>query len=100
MTARPYQVFLLPEAKRDLRKIWFDISVENVAAADLMIDKFDHRFASLVEFPERGSPRNELIKGLRVLIEGKYLVFYRVEAIKVEILRVVHGSRDLTALFK
>ncbi len=38
--------------------------------------------------------RQQAIKGFR-----KYLVFYRPTASGIEILRVIHGARDLAAIF-
>ena len=35
----------------------------------------------------------------RSLNVGNYLILYRIEARTVEIVRIVHGARDLTTLF-
>ena len=94
-----FRVILRPQAKRDLRKIWLKIARENLSAADRFLAKIDGRVLSLTEFPERGAVRNDLSDGLRMLIEGDYLIFYQTKTRSVEILRVVYGSRDLTKLF-
>ncbi len=94
-----FRVILRPQAKRDLRKIWLKIARENLSAADRFLAKIDGRVLSLTEFPERGAVRNDVSDGLRMLIEGNYLIFYRTKTRNVEILRVVYGSRDLTKLF-
>ncbi len=99
MTEKTYRVVVLPRAKRDIYKIWFDISLQNLVAADKILDRFDRRVLSLTDFPDRGSPRDDLRKGLRMLVEGNYLIFYRVRGISVEIIRVVHGAMDLPKLF-
>lgn len=53
-----------------------------------------------------GAPRNDLVTGLRALIERPYLIFYRLvpdssdQAVElVEIVRVIDGRRDLPTLF-
>lgn len=42
--------------------------------------------------PLRGGARKEV----RQLVYDEYLIFYRLTADSIEILRVVHGRRDLT----
>jgi toxin ParE1/3/4 len=54
---------------------------------------------SLLDFPDRGAPRSELGEGLRMLVEGKYLIFYRVVESEVAVVRVLHGSQDRTKAF-
>jgi toxin ParE1/3/4 len=43
--------------------------------------------------------RDDVQKGMRMLVEGKHLIFYRVLEGRVEVVRVIHGSRDLTKIF-
>lgn len=99
MIDKIYRVILLPRAKRDIYKIWHDISLQSPVAADRFVDKLDRRVLSLIEFPNRGAPRDDLRKGLRMLVEGNHLIFYRVRGLKVEIVRVVHGAMDLPKVF-
>lgn len=99
MTEKTYRVILLPRAKRDIYKIWHDISSQSPVAADKFFDKLDRRILSLIEFPDRGASREDLRKGLRMLVEGYHLIFYRVQGRKVEIVRVVHGAMDLPKIF-
>lgn len=42
-------------------------------------------------------PRYEM-KGIRRLVHGNYLVFYRISAEQVHILRITHGARDYEPL--
>lgn len=35
----------------------------------------------------------------RVIVEGKYVIYYEIEAIVVFIRRVLHGARDLSQFF-
>lgn len=99
MIDKIYRVILLPRAKRDIYKIWHDISLQSPVAADRFVDKLDRRVSSLIEFPNRGAPRDDLRKGLRMHVEGNHLIFYRVRGLKVEIVRVVHGAMDLPKVF-
>jgi toxin ParE1/3/4 len=53
----------------------------------------------LAGHPNLGRSRDELEEGIRSFPVGKYVIFYRVIPAGVEIVRVLHGSRDLNAIF-
>lgn len=88
-----------PAAESDLDDIWLTIALNNPAAADRVIDAIHDRAKLLSNFPELGPERPDIAPDLRVLVEGSYLILYRVTETSVEIVRVVHGARDMTALF-
>jgi len=85
-------------AKQDIGDIWLGIAVHNRDAAERVVQRIDVRIRSLADFPELGPERPEISPGMRVLVEGNYLILYRVTEKSVEIVRVVHGARDLTDL--
>ncbi|OUC13736.1 MAG: plasmid stabilization protein [Alkalinema sp. CACIAM 70d] len=88
-----------PLADEDLLEIWFYISTDNLDAADRVLDQIDARCYSLGQNPEMGTPRDELMPGMRCLVEGNYIIFYRVRPSRVEILRILHGSRNFPQIF-
>jgi len=93
-------VRLSAEALADLDDIWFYIARDSVLNADRFIDRLVATMAdTLSAVPLAGRAREELGMGLRSLAFGEYLVFYRVRANNVEIVRVIHGRRDLGAVF-
>ena len=47
--------------------------------------------------PRSGIPTDQILPGLRHLVIGQHVAFYRVEAERVVIVRVLHGKRDVTA---
>jgi toxin ParE1/3/4 len=47
-----------------------------------------------------GTARDNLAPGLRSFPVGNYLVFYRITPEGIEVARVLHGARDLRAVFK
>lgn len=51
------------------------------------------------DFPHSGAPRPQWGANIRIVIHGKYLIIHRVRGDTVQVLRVVHGARDLEALF-
>lgn len=54
----------------------------------------------LVEFPDRGAPRDDIKAGLRILsIERKTVITYFVKGDEVIISNIFHGGRDWEAFF-
>jgi toxin ParE1/3/4 len=92
-----------PEAEIDLDGIWYYIARESdsIQIADRLIDSIIEKFSLLARYPHIGRPRDaDLRPGLRSFPVGKYVIIYRVEDKDVLILRVIHGSRDIEALFR
>jgi toxin ParE1/3/4 len=86
-------------ADEDLLEIWFYIAADEMEAADRLLDQIDARCEGLGEYPEKGVQRDGLMPGMRSLPEGNYVIFYRINGDRVEILRVLHGSRDFPSIF-
>ena len=95
---KKFRVQISVKAKQDLIGIWHSIAEQSALRADRFLQKLDSRIDSLVEFPDRGTDRTEVAKNARVLVEGKYLIFYRKTSKDVEVLRVVYGGMDLSSL--
>lgn len=91
-------VWRLPKAADDLLEIWLYIARDNVSAADKVLDSIDARCRMLAEFPEIGTLREDIGPSVRVLVVGNYLVLYRARDDRVDIVRVLHGARDLRDL--
>lgn len=85
------------QAEEDLISIWLSIALDNGAAADRLLDRFDRRWELLATQPFSGMARNDLGEDIRHLVVGSYLTFYRVTPAGIDILRVLHGRRDITA---
>lgn len=83
------------EAEEDLIKIWLHIAQDNPAAADKMLRHIDEKSVLLAAKPKLGRALPELREGMRRWPIGQYLILYREIAGGVEIVRVVHGKRDL-----
>jgi toxin ParE1/3/4 len=92
------KVFKSHQAQEDLIDIWLGIYPESEAAANRLLDQIEAKLSLLPEFPEMGAARDDIRPGLRMLISGEYLVLYRILGREIEIVRVVHGRRDLEAL--
>ena len=87
-------------ARADLDDIWFYIAQDNVEAADKFIQLVVARFPKLAGWPDIGRQRKELSPQMRSLVVGQYVIFYRPLENGIEIVRVLHGARDLPPLFE
>ena len=87
------------EAKADLREIRDHVAAFNVAAAKKLVRQIAVTFDTLGDMPMVGRGRDDLAVGLRSLAVGKYVVVYRLLEDAVEIVRVIHGARDIPSLF-
>ena len=87
-----------PAAEEDLIDIWCSIALDSPSTADRFLGKITDRIGQLDRFPNLGPVRPDIATEARALTVDGYLVLYRLVEADVEIVRVVHGSRDLTTL--
>jgi toxin ParE1/3/4 len=87
------------QAEEDLIEIWVYIAQDNPAAADHVLDDIEERFKALADNPMMGRLRPDIAPELRYFTVGKYLILYRTVPEGVQIVRVIHGARDLPHLF-
>ena len=88
-----------PKASEDLAEIWAYIARDSLRRADAMSLRFDREFRSLARRPGIGRSRPELCLGLRSISVRSYVVFYFPRRHGIEIVRVLHGARDVRPLF-
>lgn len=96
-----FKIQYLSTAENDLDDIFDYIIKDNPYAAVSLLVKFDHSISQLAVNPEIGAvPKDDRLKklGYRMLIVGKYLVFYVVKANTVQIRRIIHGARQYSFL--
>lgn len=88
------------QAEADLLEIWLYIAEEGgLPAADRVLLSVDQKCQALAGSPGMGRRREELAPGLRSFPVGNYVVFYRVREDAIEVIRVLHGARDIEAIF-
>ncbi|AXS42758.1 type II toxin-antitoxin system RelE/ParE family toxin [Breoghania sp. L-A4] len=83
------------QADTDMLDIWCSIAPDDLTAADRLADLFHEKFALLARHPELGRQRTDIGTNARAFPVGSYLILYRTTAAGVEIVRVIHGARDL-----
>lgn len=85
-----------PRARDDLLALYDWIA--DRAGADVAFDytsRIEAHADTLTEFPQRGTPREDLAPALRTIpYRRRTIVAYRVMEGTVEILRLVHGGQD------
>lgn len=87
------------EAEKDLLLLWRYIAEDNPAAATSLLRSIDDKCALLADNPQLGPNRPDIAPSLRYFTVGSYLILYREIPDGVEIVRVLHGARNLNALF-
>lgn len=87
-----------PRARADLLDLWNYVADDSPANADRLLDKINKHCQTLARFPKMGRVRNELAPSLRSFPVGNYVIFYREIPKGIEIIRVLHGARDIEAI--
>jgi toxin ParE1/3/4 len=77
--------------------IWSFIADDNPNAADRLLDRLQTALEMLQDNPEAGRSRSELAAAVRSFPVGRYILFYRVTASSLELVRVLSGHRDVQA---
>jgi addiction module RelE/StbE family toxin len=81
----------------DLEHIHEYITQDSPAYAQPFIERLLHATRHLPQFPQSGRPMPEVENsGIREVIYQGYRIIYRLRSDTVEIIMVVHGSRDLS----
>ncbi len=87
-----------PVARKDLFEIIEHIAEHDPAAAEKLFDEIVRAARILDDFPEAGALRLDIAPDIRYLPVRKYVIFYRIAPDAVEVIRVLHGSRDYASL--
>lgn len=86
-------------ASQDVADIHAYIARENSDAATRLIQEFFDFFHLLAKNPQMGELRADLRPDLRLVSHRNYVIFFYPFPDGVEIAGVVHGARDIEALF-
>ncbi len=87
-------------AETDLLEIAAHIALDSPLHAELFIARLERKAEAAARNPRIYPQRTELARGLRSIAVGRYLIFYRIVANGIEIIRILHGARDLKRLFE
>ena len=86
-------------ARADLRDIYDYIAAKDPDSALDFVTRLQLMCERLAEMPGLGRKRAEIAEDIRGFPVERYIIFYRIIEDGVEILRVLHGSRDMEGIF-
>ena len=87
-------------AQAELDDIFDYVADDAPDAARRTSRRFDDAFRLLARNPSLGRDRSRLLPGTRSFTLGSYVIFYSPTEESVEILRVIHGARDIRTLLR
>jgi toxin ParE1/3/4 len=94
-----------PQAWQDALDIVEYIATDNPEAASRFVPALENTCTQLVALPGMGSVRNfvqEGLQGVRIMpVTGfeHYLIFYSTLRKNIQVLRILHASRDFPTIF-
>jgi toxin ParE1/3/4 len=87
-------------AEEDLKEIWAYVAEYNPEAAGKLIKEVTRKFALLRDYPQMGRAQDKLMVNLRSFAVKNYIIFYQPFGGGIEILRILHGTRDIERIFE
>lgn len=96
-----HKVQFSPEAQNDLLEL-YDYIADRAGAERAMgyVERIEGHCAQLATFPERGTRRDDVRKGLRIIgFERRVTIAFNIDAGVVTILRVLYAGRELGGAF-
>lgn len=95
------EIIWTPAAREDLKQMSVYLAVEKKLPhlADQLVDEIVAKCERYAGQPEMGTLCSELASGVRLFSHKRYVVFYQALDDGIEVLRVMHGSRDYLRLF-
>ena len=93
---------LAPEARQDIKEIWSFIARDSVEAAGRVRQEIRDDCRRLAQHPYIGHKRDDLRtrEDVRFWQVYSYLIIYRPSKGPLEILRVLHSSRDIERILE
>lgn len=87
-----------PRAESDIVEIWRYLAAEaSIKTADQLLRQITSAVERVAKRPLTGRARDTLKPGLRSVLAHPYIVFYRVAGGGIEVVRVLHQRRNLSA---
>lgn len=88
-----------PLAEQDLEAIGDYIAADNPRRALSFVQEIRAQCQRIARNPPGYRLRPELGDGIRSCVHGHYVIFFEADTHAVTIVRILHGARDLPALF-
>lgn len=84
-----------PKAEADLIDIWLYVAEDQPVNADRLLDRLNEAALLIAETPDMGVDRPRLCQNLKSFSVGNYILYYRIKADALELIRVLSASRDI-----
>ena len=100
------RIRIRPQAERDLDDLVAYIARDNRDAAFRFLDAARRTFEQLAATPDLGilwnfaHPSLADVRAWRIGRFRNYLIFYRALEDAIEVIRILHGARDIESLFQ
>jgi toxin ParE1/3/4 len=101
---RTFTILKRPASERDIEDCFVYIAEDNLDAGISFLVAVEETLGQLSKMPLMGRTvdfDNRVLSGIRMWpVKGfdSYLLFYRVDSTAVELIRLIHGARDIAAL--
>ena len=93
------KVFISADAEADLRQIADFIAHDNPLRAATFTAELRRKAMAIGQFPRAYPRKPNLGPNHRAAIHRPYVIVFRIEDEKVYVVRILHGARDLSAIF-
>ena len=95
-----FKVQFAPEARTDLVNLYLHIAQQaGDAVAWDYVDQIKHYCQGFADFPERGTARDDIAPGLRIVgFKRRISLAFSVGTDTVTFLRIMYGGRDVSSL--
>lgn len=93
------QCVFSPRSRTDFAEILDYFGETDADSALDFVTRIQLACEQLAQTPAMGRKRDNLAKGLRSFPLDKYIIFYRIVKDDIEIVRVLHGARDIESIF-
>ena len=90
-----YTLVISPSARDDLKQIYqYGALNWGTPRATSYLEHLKEQLWHLTEHPEMGVMRDELLPAIRSLSVDSHVVFYRLQELQVQIVRILHARQD------
>ena len=96
----PRTIKIAASAAEDLKDIWDYAAQYGESSAEKFVREINRKFILLRDNPLAGREQNDYLVGLRSFVVKDYFIFYLPFDNGIEVLRVLHSSRDIESIFE
>ena len=89
------ELTLTPTARNDLFEIADSLSEYSERVAVRLTNQLERRIQLLCTIPKLGRLREDLLTGMRSVVVDKCVIYYIPTESEIQIIRVLHGARNV-----